>query len=294
MIHLLLFVLCTIISHRQAIAIYRRIKIRILKEREMNSSFFFGKTEILHEMEMYYEIRGEGNPLLLLHGFTGSGADWQLIFKDPPKGFQFIIPDLRGHGRSTNHSRGFTFRQCAFDMFELLDRLEIRRFQAIGMSGGAITLLHMATQQPARVESMVLVSAAHYFPHQARAVMRRQTGEDRSEIEWQIMRQHHKHGDDQILELWRHGNAMKDSYDDVNFTPPYLSTITASVLIVHGDRDALYPVDIPVAMHTSIPQSFLWIVPNGGHVPIFGHMAARFVQTALPFLRGEWERKHEK
>jgi pimeloyl-ACP methyl ester carboxylesterase len=269
------------------------IKSRRLEELEMNSPFFLGRTASLREMEMYYEIRGEGDPLLLLHGFTGSGADWQLIFKDPPKGFQLITPDLRGHGRSTNHSKDFRFRKCAFDVFELLDRLEIGKFKAIGMSGGAITLLHMATQQPARVEAIVLVSAAHYFPDQARAIMRRQTEEGRSEIEWQIMRQHHKHGDGQILELWRQGNAMKDSYDDVNFTPPYLSTIKASVLIVHGDRDSLYPVAIPVAMHTSIPQSFLWIVPNGGHVPIFGHLAARFVQTALPFLRGEWERRRE-
>lgn len=248
-------------------------------------------TVSIQGMEMYYRIRGEGEPLLLLHGFTGSGVDWDLIFKEPPRGFQLIIPDLRGHGRSTNPKKEFRFKQCALDIYALLDMLDVERIKAIGMSGGAIILLHMATQQVGRVVTMALVSAANYFPEQARAIMRRISPENHSEIEWQIMRQRHKHGDDQIQALWIQGKAMNDSYDDVNFTTPYLSAITAHTLIIHGDRDPFYPITIPVEMQTAIHQSYLWIVPNGGHVPIFGHMASRFIQTVLPFLRGEWERK---
>lgn len=242
-------------------------------------------------MELYYEVRGEGQPLLLLHGFTGSGVDWELIFRVPPRGFQLIIPDLRGHGRSTNPSDVFTLRQCAIDVFALLTRLNIDRFKAIGMSGGAITLLHMATHQPEKVEAMALVSGAHYFPAQARTIMSRMTIENQSEIEWAVMRQRHKQGDDQIRALWMHGNAMKDDYSDVNFTPPYLATIKARTLIIHGDRDPFYPIVIPMEMYTAIPRSYLWVIPNAGHVPIFGHMASRFVENVLPFLRGEWEGK---
>jgi pimeloyl-ACP methyl ester carboxylesterase len=79
--------------------------------------------------------------------------------------------------------------------------------------------------------------------------------------------------------------ALQDSYDDMNFTPPYLSTITARTLIVHGDRDPLYPVDLAVELYTAIPRAALWVVPNGGHAPIFGAMAPRFRETALEFLR---------
>src|SRR4051812_43631043 len=115
-------------------------------------------------MEMYYETQGEGEPLVLLHGGGGVGANWGLIFKETPAGHQLIVPDLRGHGRSTNPSTEFTFRQSALDVFALLDHLGIESCKAIGMSMGAKTLLHMATGQPARVEAMVLVSAAPYFP----------------------------------------------------------------------------------------------------------------------------------
>ena len=59
---------------------------------------------------------------------------------------------------------------------------------------------------------------------------------------------------------------------------------------MHGDRDRFFPVSIPVEMYRSIPRSYLWLVPNGGHVPIIEHAAA-FAQTALQFLRGDWEKK---
>jgi pimeloyl-ACP methyl ester carboxylesterase len=247
-----------------------------------------GETIPINEMQMYYEIHGQGEPLILLHGFTGSGSNWELIFKDAPNGFQLVIPDLRGHGRSTNPSMVFTHRQSALDVFALLDQLNIERFKAIGLSCGANTLLHMATQHPNRVEAMVLISAAHYFPEHARALMRQMTVDSRTSEEWQFMRQQHKYGDDQIQALWKQGNAFKDSYDDMNFTPPYLSTITARTLIVHGDRDPLYPINIPMEMYRAIARSYLWIIPNSSHGPIFGEMSERFAETSLAFLRDEW------
>jgi pimeloyl-ACP methyl ester carboxylesterase len=51
----------------------------------------------------------------------------------------------------------------------------------------------------------------------------------------------------------------------MNFTPPYLSTITARTMIIHGDRDPFFPISIPLEMYHSIPNSALWIVPNTGH-----------------------------
>jgi pimeloyl-ACP methyl ester carboxylesterase len=242
-------------------------------------------------MQMYYVLLGQGEPLVLLHGFTGSSSDWSLFFDDLVGEFQLVIPDLRGHGRSTNPSKEFSFRQCALDVFALLDHLGIERFKAIGLSGGGNTLLHMATQQPGRIAAMVLVSATSYFPEQARTVMQQFTIESRTDEDWQFMRQSHKYGDEQIRALWMHGQALKDSYDDMNFTPPYLSTIAARTLIVYGDHDPLYPVDIALEMYKAIPHSYLWIMPNGGHSDIFGGQKVPFITTVLPFLRGDWEKK---
>jgi pimeloyl-ACP methyl ester carboxylesterase len=234
---------------------------------------------------MFYEDRGSGQPLLLLHGGTGIGGDWNLVFTGgDPDGFRVIVPDLRGHGRSTNPSRVFTFRQAALDAFALLDRLGLDRVKAIGVSMGAKTLLHMATQQPERIEAMVLASATPYFPAPARAAMAQLTVDRFSDTDWAAQRQRHVHGDDQIRMLFDQMRGLKDSHDDMAFTPPRLATITARTLIVHGDRDPLYPVELAVEMYRSIPASSLWVVPDGGHGPVFGPHAAPFVATALAHL----------
>ena len=248
-----------------------------------------GQTKSINGFEMYFEAYGEGEPLLMLHGFMGSGADWAHVFKSAPSGYRSIFPDLRGHGRSNNPAGAFTFAQSARDVLALLDQLQIGPVKAIGVSGGAQTLLHMATQQPGRIDAMVLVSGGHYFPKEARAFMRQFTLDRLPFAELDAMRQRHKHGEEQLQALLALAKGFESSYDDMTFTPPYLGTITARTLLVFGDRDPLYPVQIPVEMHTSIPKSHLWIVPNGGHGPIFGEASERFVETALAFLRGSWK-----
>ena len=238
--------------------------------------------------QLAYDVRGDGDPLLLLHGGMGAGADWKYVFASDPDGFRVILPDMRGHGRSTNPSGEFTFRQAALDVLALLDHLGIERVKAIGLSGGGITLLHMATLQPARVASMVVVSAPPYFPEKARAIQATFSEDLFSETERRAMRVRHVHGEDQIQALVAQTRKFAVNHHDVNFSPSVLSAITADTLIVFGDRDFLYPVSIAFELHAAIPRSYLWVVPNGGHGPIFGPHAAAFVATATAFLRGAW------
>jgi pimeloyl-ACP methyl ester carboxylesterase len=246
-----------------------------------------GHMASVNGMQMYYELHGGGTPLVLLHGFTGSTQLWQPFVADFAKEYQLVIPDLRGHGRSTNPSNQFTHRQAALDVFALLDHLGIDTFKAVGVSTGGMTLIHMATQQPARVEAMVLVGAPSYWPEQTRALCRQSVEE--GWWDWEDLRQRHVYGDDQIQALLDLFYSFKDVYDDMNFTPPYLSTITAQALILFGDRDAFFPVSIAVEMYAAIPHAYLWVIPNGDHVPIFDQHAATFTQTTLEFLRGEWD-----
>jgi pimeloyl-ACP methyl ester carboxylesterase len=241
----------------------------------------------LNDIEMYYETEGFGEPLLLLHGGTGCQENWAHAGRDQfVREYTLIKPDARGHGRTTNPQKTITHRQCALDTLALLDHLGIRKCRAIGLSMGGNILLHMATLEPERVGAMVAVSATMYFPEQARTIMRQipAAGEQTPEA-WEIMRKSHKLGDEQITALWDWTREMKDSYEDMNFTSPSLSRIKASTLIVYGDRDPLYPVEMGVEMYRAIPRSALWVVPNGGHGPVFFDAAVQFAQVALAFLR---------
>jgi pimeloyl-ACP methyl ester carboxylesterase len=245
-----------------------------------------GSTVHVNGIDLFYEIEGAGEPLLLLHGGTGTHENWAYAGRDQfLREYKLIAPDARGHGRSTNPQRTITHRQCALDMLGLLDHLGIQRCRAIGISMGGNILLHMATMQPQRIAAMVTVSSTMYFPEQARAIMRQIPVENQPPGEWEPMRQRHRLGDDQIMALWEWGRGMSVSYDDMNFTPPLLSRITASTLIVYGDRDFLYPIEMGVEMYRAIPKSALWVIPNGGHGPVFMDAAAQFAQTALTFLR---------
>jgi pimeloyl-ACP methyl ester carboxylesterase len=239
-------------------------------------------------IDLYYEIIGDGEPLLWLHGFMGCGHDWKFVFKQPPDGFQLIAPDLRGQGASVDLSGKFTFRQAAGDLLELLSYLNLRQIKAIGLSGGGIALLHMATMQPLSVQRMILVSVPPYFPDQARAFQRQFSEGMLPEIEKVRMRKRHKGGEQQIEQLFAISRRFADDHDDVNFPPTILSRVTAETLIVFGDRDPLYPVSLGIELYQAIPKSYLWVVPNGAHGPIFREAAAQFTHTAASFLQNGW------
>src|SRR5215472_8054044 len=127
-----------------------------------------GRVESLNGVQLYFEVHGTGEPLLLLHGFSGSSQDWKASLREWGGRFQLIVPDLRGHGRSGNLSKPFRHEDAATDLFALLDFLGIGACKGVGISGGGNVLLHMGTRQPQRIAAMVLVSATPYFPNQAR------------------------------------------------------------------------------------------------------------------------------
>jgi pimeloyl-ACP methyl ester carboxylesterase len=239
----------------------------------------------VNDIEMYYEIHGEGTPLIMLHGFTASSFIWKPFISEYRKHFQLILPDMRGHGGSTNPSGEFTHRQSALDIYSLLDHLEIDQFKAVGHSSGAMTLLHMATQQSNRIADMVLMAATPYFTKESREMQAQMTADNIPEERWKVYRSIHRYGDGQINMLIDQFQGMKDSYDDMNFTPPYLSTIKTRTLIVHGDRDQYFPVDIPVTLYNSIPNSYLWIIHNKDHGLVFPEIATGLIQMCLEFLK---------
>lgn len=245
-------------------------------------------------VKIYYEIHGAGDPLLLLHGFTNNHDVWDAWVEDLSKKHQLIIPDLRGHGNSTNPEKIFTHKLSAIDMYGLMDSLKIQKFQAIGHSSGAMTLTHMATIDTTRISSMILVAGTSFFPKEARENIKNLTYENLDEGWMGYLKATHPRGEEQIRMLIRQFSNFSKTYDDMNFTPPYLSTIKSQTLIIHGDRDPYFPVGIPVLSYKSIPNSYLWIVPNDGHSPagiyyrdsIWSEMLYKVMDE---FFGGKWE-----
>lgn len=249
-----------------------------------------GKYADLNGVKIYYEIHGDGAPLVLLHGFTMSHEMWDPFVKDLSEKYKLILIDLRGHGHSTNPSKKFTHSQSARDVYALMDLLEINTFKGMGFSSGGMTLTHMATMDSTRIEAMILIGSTPYFSESARTIQRSVDYESLDE-EWMAMLQKwHPRGESQRKMLIDQFKNFASTYDDMNFTPPYLSMIKTPTLIIHGDRDPLIPVDIPVTSYKSIPNSYLWIVPNFGHsgfdnVPLWSET---YLNVVKQFFSGDW------
>ena len=238
-----------------------------------------GKHAPIDDFDMYYEIHGSGEPLLLLHGFFGCGQVWQPFIETLAEGYQLIIPDLRGHGRSTNPSGAFTHRQAAQDVFELLDQLEIEAVSSIGISTGGMTLLHMAVNQPERIQALIPVGATIWFPQPARERMRDFAVGNLPPMLVECA----DRGDAQLDQLASQFRSMRHSYEDMNLTPPQLATIEARTMIVHGEEDVFFPLEIPLEMHRNISDASIWIIPEGNHVPIYDPLVP-FAEVVLRFL----------
>lgn len=234
--------------------------------------------------DLHVEERGAGEPLLLLHGMTGTGGDWRHVFDLDALAatFRVVMPDARGHGRSTDPDGAFSFARYGRDVLAILDALGIEQTAAVGVSLGAKTLLHTATQAPSRIRAMVLVSATPRFPEATRALFRAAAALPRSPEEWTRMRALHVQGDAQIARLFSLPAGFGE--DPMDFTAETLGAITARTLVVTGDRDPFYPVELAVELYRGIPNASLWVVPDALHVPIFLGQRESFVREALRFL----------
>ena len=120
--------------------------------------------------------------------------------------------------------------------------------RAVGASLGAKTLLHLATLAPSRVSAMVHASATPRFNEATREVVR-----------------------------------AAGAPVDMSFGPDVLSKIDARTLIVHGDRDELYPVELAVELYRGIPRARLCVVPTGKHGVAF-ERASGFERQVLAFF----------
>lgn len=239
--------------------------------------------------KIYFEDTGNGEPLLLLHNFINTADSWKPYVAAYSKQFRTIAVDMMGHGRSDIYKRDpldFRHGDYADVIIALLDDLKVNEVNAIGASSGGTTLLHLNTMQPERFKSVITIGGHIYYSKYCRAWITRQG------LDWFMeMAKHHGPEKQGYLAraIWENRNF---SDGDPSFTPDKLNTIKAKWLIVNGDNDDPVPLQLALEMHQSIPNSRLWIVPDGGHLPhLNADFQSEFLRVSLEFLKGKWDKK---
>ncbi len=244
------------------------------------------------DVTVHYRVGGNGPPLLLIHGFAFEGHQWDQFADALGQQYTLIVPDLPGHGQSTSSPGAWSYKQVARDMFKVLDHLGFEKASGIGYSAGGNTLIHMATQQPQRLLSMVLVAGAHRLTVEARDLARTIHFETMPPEQQQEIRASHSRGDQQIQWIYAQLRGLADNYEDFDFSPEHLASIPVRTLLIWGDRDEFYPLEVALELYEALPNASFWVLPEESHLFLasdaFGgsRIAAElFAPTILRFLR---------
>jgi 3-oxoadipate enol-lactonase len=120
-------------------------------------------TICISDADLYYEMSGEGEPVLLIHGLGGSAQDWDRQIAAFRSSYRVIAFDLRGHGRSEKPIGPYTVAQFARDAAGLLGALGIDSAHVVGWSLGGMVAFQLAVDRPDLVRSLVVVNAMPEF-----------------------------------------------------------------------------------------------------------------------------------
>ena len=252
-------------------------------------------------IDYYYEIHGEGEPLLVLHGGLGS-ID---LFGPSPAlraaGRQLIAVDLHGHGRTPLGDRPISLIDMGDDMAVLLDQLGYRQVDVIGYSLGGGVAFRLAVQHPEMVRRLVLVSAGFnqdgFYPEMI-AMQAQMSGALIDTMKDTPLYQSYAaiapHPEDFPRLLDRMGDLMRQPYDYADDA----KSLRMPVMLVYGDSDMFRPEHMVEFYHLlggglrdagwmreTMSQNRLAIIPGQTHYDIF--TSAALVPTVMPFLNGE-------
>ncbi|MFY9934343.1 MAG: alpha/beta fold hydrolase [Streptosporangiaceae bacterium] len=111
-----------------------------------------------------YEVTGQGVPVVLLHGFPDSGRLWRhQVPALADAGFQVIVPDLRGYGRSDKPAEveAYSLMHIAGDVLAILADLQVARAHVVGHDWGAALAWAMASLAPGQVDHLAVLSVGH-------------------------------------------------------------------------------------------------------------------------------------
>jgi pimeloyl-ACP methyl ester carboxylesterase len=239
------------------------------------------------DAKLYYEVYGEGSPLLLLHGDAlGYIDEFDQYIPILSKYFRVIAVGMRGHGRSELGTRPFSYALFAADALAVLRKETNDSATVVGFSAGAITAYYLAAYYPGSVRKVVAMGGAldkdAYRPGALTELNKLTLAELEKELpdliasRKKIMPQPERYPE--LLE------KLKTSWnEDVYIDLQKAKGIKCPVLSVGGDRDHYFDAAQFVNILKVIPGSQLAIVPNCGHVGLITR-PDMFTALILPFL----------
>jgi pimeloyl-ACP methyl ester carboxylesterase len=233
---------------------------------------WIGETIRVDDVDLYYERHGSGNPpLICLHNFSSNSRRlFTPLLPQLTKHFDCYLVDLRGHGRSNNPSPNWTHEQASRDIIGFCREMGLSNACFFAASSGGMTMLRVARYAPELVRAMVVDSATYRVPQEARKFYK--PPEQLSPKLQQYYREANE-----VLGAEYGEFLAKTFYDfrlpecDINIPLETLKDIQAPTLVMSGDRDFFFTVDIAIDMKLTIPNSELFVFPDTKHIVTQDH-----------------------
>jgi len=249
-----------------------------------------GQYANINDIKMYYEIHGEGEPLLLLHGGLGFIETFYNQIPNLAKEFRVIAVDSRGHGRTTDSDKPLSYSLMASDMVKLLEHLKIDSAHVVGWSDGGVIGIDLAINHPNRIRKLVVIGAHFRAEDMSDAfiqLIKSTTAETlEKDDRFKVMIDFYKKMAPDPSHLPIFWEKIKHMWlTEPNYTEKELSNIKAQTLVLAGEDEEIVRLDHVRELSQAIPNAQLNVISDAGHsVPL---EKPRLVNEAIiNFLKG--------
>ncbi|MBM4462963.1 MAG: alpha/beta fold hydrolase [Chloroflexi bacterium] len=255
------------------------------------------------DLNMYYEVHGHGEPLVLVAGLGSDLSEWALQTPEFSKKYSVVTFDNRGAGRTDAPDMPYSIRMMSGDTLGLMDVLGIDQAHVLGVSMGGYIAQELAIRHPGRVKSLILVSTsagpylieAHVLTTWAAAAIRGISQKTFFQLMLPFIFTDRLFEDPEMVQI-----AVNMIATPHSTTPAYalvrqlmacvehdargrLGRITAPALVLAGKDDILVPFSLSEELATSIPKAKLVVLYGGGH-GFNTEIPDKFNQAVLEFL----------
>jgi 3-oxoadipate enol-lactonase len=238
--------------------------------------------------------RGAGTPLVLLHGYPLDRTIWNTLAELLEGEFDLLIPDLRGFGASDVMEADRSIIGYASDLARLMDHLHLKKVHIVGHSMGGYVALAFAREFPLRTGGLGLIASQVVADSPERKVARQSAARKiiKEGVEGVAAEMALKLAPDEAVQALASSLIAKQrplglavALDAMAGRPDstdVFRSLRLPVVIVHGDADALIPVERGREMKALLPTAHYLELPGVGHMPMLEEPAA--VAEALCFL----------
>ena len=242
---------------------------------------------VSRDAELFYEVLGDGPPVVLLHPFPVHHGFWLSAADLLASRYRLIVPDLRGHGESTTGEGPATMEKHAADVARVCEAGGVGRAVFAGVSIGGYILMEFWRRYPQRVSALVLANTRAQADTEEGRAARLQSAQDaehhgaepffdgmipkligettrgnRPELVVAARKMMRKMSVPGLAAVQRGMAQRPDSF-------PTLKTVNVPTLILAGEEDTLTPVEDATRMQQAIAGSRMEVIPRAGHYAAF-------------------------